>query len=85
MIDNEKLNKTLNDIQVIILARTRKLMEASNVVDYIKLQIGNVDEVYLKHYIRCQLYYIETLNELDNDLVDEEKKCLDTLCSEVTK
>ena len=85
MIDNEKLNKTLNDIQVIILARTRKLMEASNVVDDIKLQIGNVDEVYLKNYIRCQLYYIETLNELDNDWVDEEKKHLDTLRSEVTK
>ena len=65
MIDREKLNHLLTQTQIILLERIRKLAEASELVDNIKLEVESAADEYLMCLIRHELMYRKTLNDLE--------------------
>lgn len=73
MIDREKLNHLLAQIQIILLERIRKLAEASELVDNIKLEVESAADEYLMYLIRHELMYRKTLNDLEMQFDEMER------------
>ena len=73
MIDREKLNHLLTQTQIILLERIRKLAEASELVDNIKLEVESAADEYLMSLIRHELMYRKTLNDLEMQFDEVER------------
>lgn len=73
MIDREKLNHLLTQTQIILLERIRKLAEASELVDNIKLEVESAADEYLMSLIRHELMYRKTLNDLEMQFDEMER------------
>ena len=73
MIDREKLNHLLTQTQIILLERIRKLAEASELVDGIKLEVESAADEYLMNLIRHELMYRKTLNDLEMQFDEVER------------
>ena len=80
MINRDKLNKRLSNIQMIQLYRIQKITEASKLVDNIRIEFdSNDDDKYIEYLIRHEKYYRDTLTKLDHEFAELEKELWEEL------
>lgn len=68
MIDKEELKTLVNQTQIILLERIKKLSEAAGLLDDIKLEVdGPFNDEYLMAFVKYQLEYRYSLAKLDEE------------------